>query len=265
MTFKNRHFKFLSALDTDLREFVLASLRCQWTHASTALEGNTFSLSDTQFFLREGLTVSGKSLQEHMEISGHAEGIELLYDLVENNRSLAEQDLFALHRVVCQQTFTDAMRPIGAYKREINGTEYEENGKIVWHEYAHPVYVPELMQRWIAYFNAQDTSSEKNAAETYAKLHLSFVSIHPFWDGNGRIARLISNLPLLRVGLPPIVISKEKRRKYLETMREFQKTSRFFPTTDEARAFTDFVSQEWALSLEIVGEALKKQAQRAIH
>lgn len=262
MTIKNRSFAFLAQLDPDLREFVLTSLRCHWTHSSTALEGNTFTLSDTQFFLKEGLTVSGRTLQEHIEISGHAEGIELLYDLAENGKDLDASDLFTLHRVVCRKDVVDALKPIGAWKQEINGTEYVEDGRIVWHEYAHPVYVPELMQQWVGQFNALSGCTTDNAAATYASLHLSFVSIHPFWDGNGRIARLIANVPILRAGLPPIMISQERRREYLESMRGFQKTGKFFPSADEARPLEEFVAGEWQKTLEIINTALERQKDR---
>ena len=61
-------FFWLDDLDSDLREYVLFSLRALWTQASNALEGNTFTKGDTLFFLREGLTVSGKTLQEHLDI-----------------------------------------------------------------------------------------------------------------------------------------------------------------------------------------------------
>ncbi len=64
--------QFLESLDKDLQQTVLNQLRDQWTHSSTAIEGNTLSLGDTKFILDEGLTVSGKPIKEHNEIIGHA-------------------------------------------------------------------------------------------------------------------------------------------------------------------------------------------------
>ncbi|MBR4746275.1 MAG: hypothetical protein IK061_02575 [Desulfovibrio sp.] len=74
-------FFWLDGLDRDLREHVLFSLRVLWTQASNALEGKTFSKGDTLFFLREGLTVSGKTLQEHLDIKGHSDAVERMAEM----------------------------------------------------------------------------------------------------------------------------------------------------------------------------------------
>lgn len=64
--------RFLDGLDADLRGALLAQLRDLWTHTSTALEGNTLTLGETAFVLAEGITISGKPLEDHREVVGHA-------------------------------------------------------------------------------------------------------------------------------------------------------------------------------------------------
>ena len=66
--------------------------------SSTAIEGNTLTLGETAFVLREGLTISGKPLKDHEEVVGHAKAIDLIYDLVENQTSFTEKELFSLHK-----------------------------------------------------------------------------------------------------------------------------------------------------------------------
>lgn len=75
----SKNFHFLKGLDADLQTSVLNQLRDLWTYNSTAIEGNTLTLSDTHFVLEQGLTISGKPIKEHQEIIGHASAIELLY------------------------------------------------------------------------------------------------------------------------------------------------------------------------------------------
>jgi Fic family protein len=52
-------------------------------------------------------------------------------------------------------------------------------------------------------------------------MHLSFASIHPFFDGNGRLARLVANLPLLKNGYLPIIVNNENRQEYIELLSEY--------------------------------------------
>ena len=58
--------------------------------------------------------------------------------------------------------------------------------------------------------------------EKASALGFTLIKNHPFWDGNGRIARLLANVPLLKSGLPPIVIPKEKRREYIQLIAAYQ-------------------------------------------
>ena len=72
------------------------ALIAEWTCASAGLEGNTFSLGDTDFFLREGLTVAGKSFREHCEIKGHADALKWMEHLVITNAPLSQEHLFTV-------------------------------------------------------------------------------------------------------------------------------------------------------------------------
>lgn len=99
----------------------------------------------------------------------------------------------------------------------------EENIQI-YLEYAHPKYVPLLMSEVFSNLNAlsQEEITLKNAHKYYAKIHPGLAHIHPFGDGNGRIARLMGYMPLLRAGLPPIVIPAGKRREYIQILAKYE-------------------------------------------
>ena len=188
--------RFLAGLDGDLRQSLLAQIRDTWTHNSTALEGNSLSLGDTKFVIEEGLTVAGKPLKDHQEVIGHASAITQVYDLL--GRDVTADDLFGLHRSVQAEHITDIYKPLGNWKVEPNGTyAVDDSGAQVFVEYAAPEDVPALMADVIDCINTTNLQpvDVRDAAPAYARIHAGFVSIHPFWDGNGRLARLIANVP----------------------------------------------------------------------
>ena len=265
-------FDFLKDLDNDIREALLVQLRNLWTHTSTAIEGNTLTLGETAFVLEEGLTISGKPLKDHEEVVGHARAIDLIYDLIRRESDLTEKDLFDLHNAMQTERIIDVYKPVGAWKVEPNSTVIVSGDDQIIFEYASPKDVPELMQSWLALF--QNTCKEKTlnreeALTAYVFLHISFVRIHPFWDGNGRMARLIANIPIIRAGFPPIIIPKERRQEYIEALSEYHLAvgtvtarSELIPDVDKLDRFKQFCSESWSESIKLVDEAHKKQKER---
>jgi len=253
-------FKFLQDKTPVQREQILKNLRDLWTHHSTALEGNTLTLGDTHFLLEEGLTVSGKPIREHQEVIGHAAAITLMYRALSG--PVTENTLFELHRAVQTEVIHDVYKPNGAWKVEPNGTyTINANNESVYLEYAHPRDVPALMAEVLQRLNTADAKEVtcEDAPRWYATIHTAIAHIHPFWDGNGRIARLIANLPLLQSGLPPVVIPKERRRQYIQLLAEYElscgtptKASGPWPRPDRLAEFTRFVTECYQLTRELL-------------
>ncbi len=215
------HITFLAGLDRDLRTGLAAEIRAQWTHHSTALEGNTLTLGDTAFVLQEGLTVSGKSLKDHQEVIGHARAIDLLYALIGQDRAVETDDLHALHRSVQTEVAVDIYNPTGRWKIEPNGTTaLLTTGHQQWHDYAQPEHVPALMATWLQRFNKL-RRMHGDLLDAYTDLHLGFTTIHPYADGNGRLARLVANLPVIAGGEPPVLVPLERRRDYITLMGDW--------------------------------------------
>lgn len=256
---------FFHSLAPDLRTALIAQLRDLWTHTSTALEGNTLTLGETAFVLAYGLTVEGRPLAHHQEVVGHARAIDLLYGLLDAP-TLAEADLFTLHRAVQTEQLADIMRPIGVWKREPNGTyALSGDGRQTFIDYAPPAEVPALMAEWLVLANAPVT----DPLAAYVALHVAFVRIHPFFDGNGRLARLLANLPVLRAGLPPIVIDARQRRQYIGLLAEYELAvgqaragQPLLPEPERLAGFKAFCRDNWQASLDLVAEAERRQAAR---
>ena len=261
---------FYDGLSTDLRDQLTKQVAAIWTHGSTALEGNTLTLGDTFKVLELGFTISGKPLREHQEVYGHARAIELLYRML-SRASIAEQDLFDLHRAVMPPAPVDALNPIGDWKQSYNGTSGMIDGRLTFMEYAEPLEVPNLMRRWMGDFNRslKKPLDSEGAVQAYAEAHLGFVRVHPFFDGNGRIARLVANLPVLLSGFPPVVIPKERRGDYIGILWEYEHAvgkirhnTPLVPPYPAIEQFKHFLRAEWRQTLDLVETFRKRESER---
>ncbi|MCU0856983.1 MAG: Fic family protein [Pontiellaceae bacterium] len=258
---------FYENLPGDIRDSLIKQFTALWTYDSTGIEGNTLTLGETVKVLELGLTISGKPLKDHEEAYGHAKAVELIYDLIQKEKISAD-DLFNLHRCVMQKSPINSLRPIGDWKRDYNGTTGVRDGKPVYMEYARPDDTPKLMTRWIKEFNRKlrSAASATKAVNVYAWTHMSFVRIHPFFDGNGRIARLIANLPLLKCGYPPLLISPARRAEYIDLLWGYEDAvgiikpdAPLLPLNPALAAFKTLLREEWRESLRLV-ETAKNQA-----
>ena len=181
----------------------LSQIQAYWqvglAYSSNALEGSTLTLSETKVILEDGLTVGGKSLREHMEALGHKDALSWLFTIYKDGYT--EATIRELHRFFFLRIDqTEA----GHYRRQnvvITGTDYMPPK----HE-----HVPALMAKFGAGF-----SPAWHPIEHAAKAHEQLVNIHPFIDGNGRTARLLMNLILLRAGYPIVSIPPLFRGRYL--------------------------------------------------
>lgn len=268
------HLRPLSGLDADLQRALLAQVRDLWTHGSTALEGNTLTLGETKFVIEEGLTVSGKPLKDHQEVVGHARAIELLYAILDTwpAEPITAAQLFELHRAVQTSLVIDIDKPIGGWKLEPNGTyAVTPEGRQTFIDYAAPAEVPALMDAWLGELNRLGAMplDEDDALVAYARLHLGLVHIHPFWDGNGRMARLLANLPVLRAGHLPVVIEVRERKRYIDTLACYQLTvgpltrdTGPWPRPDLETPFVDLCRDAYTATRRLIAAAHAQQALR---
>jgi len=278
---------FLEGLDKDLRTGLAQTLVAEWTHSSTALEGNTISAGDTLFILTEGLTISGKSLHEHQEIHGHAQALSIMSHWVKSDLPIRIESLHQLHRSVQTESVVDIYQPIGSWKVEPNGTMLmPSNGKTSWHGYTLPKNVPPLVKDWLKLLSQHcqesrrisknhkhptqfTTEQSDTLIKAYTDVHLGFVAIHPYADGNGRLARLVSNIPLLRAGLPPLLISKKERRTYINLLGDYTLSigqinddEATIKQSKEYNALRDFFLKQWQTTLDNVADFHKIQQNR---
>jgi Fic family protein len=177
----------------------------EWTYHSNAIEGNTLTLKETKVVL-EGITIGGKSMREHFEVINHKEAIDYVEAMVQNQNSLSEWQIKSIHQLVLKNIDSDNA---GQYR--------QQNVVIAGAEHLPPNYfkVPEAMADLIRQYQ---THANLHPVELAARLHVDFVGIHPFVDGNGRTSRLLMNFELMRHGYLPIIIPVEQRLSYYEAL-----------------------------------------------
>lgn len=177
------------------------------TYTSNALEGNSLTETETKVLIEDGLTVSGKPLRDHLEALGHAVAYDHLLTLVQQ-KNFTEADILKLHYLFYHKI--DEARA-GAYRQEqvfVTGTDFV---------FPKVQEVPVLMKKFI-----DECAEQKKTLHPVvfaAWVHVRFVTIHPFIDGNGRLARLLMNLVLLQHGYIVTIIPPILRHEYIRLVR----------------------------------------------
>ena len=185
------------------------SLSIEWTYNSNSIEGNTLTLRETQIIIQEGLTVGGKTLREHFEAVNHEKAIHYLYSLVADDYLLRGIDILSLHELIMKNIDDDFAGRIRNGAVRITGANFNPPA---------PAKVSELLDELIDFVN--NNPLNLNDVEMAAVFHHRLVWIHPFFDGNGRTARLAMNLLLMRNGYPPAIILKNDRKKYYDALNK---------------------------------------------
>ena len=181
----------------------------EWTYNSNAIEGNTLSLQETEIVLNNGVTIGGKTVNEHLEAINHREGIIQIEKIIQNQQELTENVIKDIHRIILKGI--DDLEA-GCYRRT--------NVRIVGARMIPPqaVKIDRLMNELMTWY--YENMTVLSIPELSAQFHYKFVCIHPFIDGNGRVARLLMNLILMKNGYPPTVILKVDRKKYYRVLNE---------------------------------------------
>jgi len=215
-------------LPADVEGRVMQKLRLDWNYNSNAIEGNKLSYGETTALLMHGITAKGKPLKDHLDIQGHNEAIDLLLRMVQDERPLTETDIRGLHEVILGKphnapaqtadgTPTTKLITVGEYKTMPNHVQ-TVTGAI--HYYASPEETPAKMQELMDWYNEASNNSDIHPIVIAALFHHRFVAIHPFDDGNGRMARILMNLVLMRNGFPVIVIKANNKDEYYSLLSQ---------------------------------------------
>jgi Fic family protein len=206
---------------------LLEYYKVEYTYDSNQIEGNTLSLRETALVVEKGITISGKSVQEHLEAINHAEAVDLLLELVESKLDFNQHRLLELHALVLRGIDKHNAGKYRSVNVRISGSR---------HEPPEPYLLSTLMEDLFIFY--EESKDRLHPVVLAAEMHERLVTIHPFIDGNGRTARLVMNLILMKAGFPITNIKSEKtnRLNYYNSLETAQ-------TEGSKEGFIKFIAQ----------------------
>ena len=221
----------LRPLPSDVLARVAQKLRIESNYHSNAVEGNSLTLGETRSLILHGLTAHGKPMRDHLDIEGHNEAVKAMEDAVRRDEALNEVFIRNLHEVLLKEPYeNDAMTSdgqrvkrriaIGEYKTQPNNVR-TSTGEIYY--YTPPEQVKPAMGDLIDWYRRQEDEGE-HPIVIAATFHYRFSRIHPFDDGNGRMARLLMNMILIKHGYTVAVVPVEERDQYIGMLEQADKT-----------------------------------------
>ena len=173
------------------------------TYESNRIEGNTLTLQETALIVNEGVTISGKSMREHLEAINHIEALSYIQDIAKEDVPIDERTIKNIHAIILRSI---DRKNAGTYRTVpvmISGSR---------HTPPQPYLIEPQMEQFLSTFRKKEETGEHPVIIS-AYLHDELVRIHPFIDGNGRTSRLLMNLYLLRNGYTQITLKSDVEAK----------------------------------------------------
>jgi Fic family protein len=199
------------------------------TYTSNAIEGNTLTFRETAEVIEHGITVGGKSLRDHLEAVDHYQALLWIREVAARTTPLSEAIVRELHSRIVARSQPEIAGLYSRNPRRIAGSEVI---------FPNPAKIPILMQEFGLWLEQTDTPITSGIFEAHYRL----TAIHPFGDGNGRTARLLMNLMLIRGGYPPVAVRPQDRAAYLDALEHAS-------VKDDLEPFQIFMHQRLSTTL----------------
>lgn len=221
---------------------IAEALELEFTYNSNKIEGNTLTLQETNLVINEGITISGKSMREHLEAINHKDAILFIKDIVDKNTEITESVILQIHSLILRGIQAEYAGKYRNVQVIINGSD---------HKPPQAFLVPKQMEELMLWYHAKKLIL--HPVVLAAEIHQRLVTIHPFIDGNGRTSRLVMNLILIKHGYVIANIKGEdsSRMNYYQALGDSRKET-------NKESFMQFVAetelQDLERYLDILGE-----------
>lgn len=242
---------------------------------SNHLEGNTLTYGQTKLLLIFGDTTGDAKLRDYEEMKAHNVGLELVKrEALDKSRLLTEKFIRDLnHTILVENFWKTAKTPEGKDTRmEVQVGDYKSRqnsvitvtGEIF--EYASLQETPAMMADLVTWYNTEEQKGELSPIELAALFHYRYIRIHPFEDGNGRIARLLVNYILHRHGYPMVVVRSDDKENYLRILHQcdvqvgLQPADGANASLEQIKPFTEYLSTRLQHALELGIKAAKGES-----
>ena len=266
-----QRWEALQPLSEEQRNGLSRRFTIEYNYNSNHIEGNTLTYGQTELLLMFG-SVSGEGhLRDFSEMKASQVGLEMMSEEARmRDMPLSQHFIRTLHKTLLREDYTvyrnlpgggqtSYVIHAGQYKTRPNSviTRYGDR-----FEYASPEETPSLMTDLVDWYNEAEASGKYSVVELAALFHYRYIRIHPFEDGNGRIARLMVNYILARHHWPMIVVRSRKKQEYLEALHKADMVVGDIPSVGAhasltkiktfVKYFTKLMEEELAYNIEFV-------------
>ena len=200
-----------------------------FNYNSNHIEGNTLTYGQTEILLLFGKVIGEADVQDVQEMTASNVGLRMMTEeAAVNGTPLTQNFIRTLHKTILREDYTvyrdlpggvqtSYVIHAGQYKTRPNSVITRYGDRFA---YASPEETPALMGDLVDWYNAAEQAGKLSPVELAALFHYRYIRIHPFEDGNGRMARLMVNFILSRHGYPMIVVRSRRKREYLEALHQ---------------------------------------------
>jgi len=214
------------------------------TYHSTAIEGSTLTENEVIELLDIGKPAKKRDFLHNLMVFDHHKALLYIAQSAKDKEKITEKLIQNISAMVMKNTGSEYNTIAGNF--DCGKGEYRlvgvHAGKQTFPDYRK---VPALMKSLITYIEGERQKQDVDGVQLAFEVHFRFVSIHPFADGNGRVARLLMNYILAYYGLPMLIVFKSDRLKYIDTLYKAQENGNVIPFyTFMLRQYIKFLKYE---------------------
>ena len=205
---KNNFKKMQNKMPRPIQEKELDTFAIRFTYTTNKIEGSTLTHRETALLLEKGITPARRPIEDVEEAKLHR---KVFYEMLSYKKNIKIETLIHWHKELFKETKKDKAGLIRDYDVGITGSKYKP---------PHPIELDILLTEFFSWYNKN--KNKMHPVHLAAQVHLKFVSIHPFGDGNGRISRLLMNYVLNNKNYPMLIIDYSERNSYYNALEKSQ-------------------------------------------
>ena len=256
----------LQPLTADNQKRLNDKFMLEFNYNSNHIEGNTLSYGQTKLLLLFGKIESeeGTPFRDFEEMKAHAAGLRWIKELAaDKEHRITEHDIKQLNHIILAEDFYKAAPNGNRYKVHVGQYKTRPNSVITAtgeeFAYASPEETPAMMYELVNWLSEEIEKSELSPVELATLLHYRYIRIHPFEDGNGRVARLLVTYVLECYGYPMLIIKSKDKEQYLNALNLADVNVGLSPsdgamaTLEQVTPFVNYMTRqaEWSLAIAI--------------
>ncbi len=239
--------------DDEILKKINYKLRLDWNYYSNRMEGGTLTKAETRSVMVGNIDVKGKPFKDVAEMTGHDKIILEVLKMSKGELRISEKRIKDIHKAIMHEEDPEKANQIGQWKKDPNEIIGYKNEKI---SFTQPGDVANEVHVMLNKTNAEldKIFTDKDAlhpVELASQFHIDYVSIHPFYDGNGRTSRILTNILLMSCGYPTIIIKDEHKQAYYKLLGDIQAYG------GKADLFYSFIAERVIESQQLILNALE--------